>query len=351
MEDSHFEMPHLAPDREDALFGVFDGHGGSAVSKFCAEHFPSVLLADAAFSNGHVEEGLRRTYLELDEMLRKPSHLPKLRQYAKASAGGETSGPHPALTTGCTAVVVHIHGNKLTVANSGDSRAVLCRDGKAVNLTVDHKVTLDSEKSRISAAGGVVLDGRENGNLNLTRAIGDLAYKSDESLKPEEQVITANPDVFLVELDPEKDDFVILACDGIWEVMSSQEVVDYVSHGLGRIRGASSPMSADSSSSSQVTTISDMIGNMIDVACSDDVRKTEGHGGDNLSCIVVDLRPRSALSCTAETGGEFVLKPSFYKQFEFRSNSSSSGSSDVFSNTDEYESRIEKLDPTSFNQA
>ena len=356
MEDCHFEMPQLAENRSDALFGVFDGHGGSAVSKFCAEHFPSVLLGLKAFQNGEIEEGLRRAYLELDEMLRRPSHLAKLRQYAKASPGGDSSSSHPGFTMGCTAVVAHIDGNRLTVANAGDSRAVLCRHGRAVNLTVDHKVTLESEKERISAAGGVVLDGRVNGNLNLTRAIGDLAYKGDSSLKPEEQIITANPDVFVVDLDPEEDDFVVLACDGIWEVMSSQEVVDFISHGLGRIRGVSSPMSADSTASSQLANISDLVGNMIDVACSDDVRKTDGHGGDNLSCIVIDLRPGRPLSNSQpvfgyEDGGEFVLKPSFYQQFEFRSNSSSSGSSDVFSNTDDCESRVEKLDPTSFNQA
>jgi protein phosphatase 1G len=361
MEDSHFELLPFREREGDSLFGVFDGHGGSAVARFCSENFPTVLMRDEQFIAGDVKEGLRRTYLRLDEMLLDPSNVAILKKYAKRShsSGGDTppavverrSATHPASNTGCTAVVVHVSGTKLTVANSGDSRAVLCQNGEAVDLTIDHKVTLESERDRISAAGGVVLNGRVNGSLNLTRALGDLAFKGDSNLKPEDQVITANPDVFEIDLDPETCDFLIIACDGLFEVFDSQEACDYVSHGLRFLRGAEMPASPDSTASEPPTSISDIVARMLDVACSDDVGKTEGLGGDNLTCIVVDLRPGKLLSNVdrvikyEDDGGEFVLKPNSYKVLEFRSNSSSSSSgSDVFSHTDECESRVERLE-------
>merc|ERR1712228_1092512 len=89
----------------------------------------------------------------------------------------------------------------------------------------------DTEKTRIQAAGGYLEDtpggARVNGNLNLSRAIGDLEYKKREDLKPEEQIICSTPDVLLKERCPE-DEFIILACDGIWDVMTNQEAVDFV---------------------------------------------------------------------------------------------------------------------------
>jgi hypothetical protein len=79
---------------------------------------------------------------------------------------------------GCTAVVAVVHGTKLYVANAGDSRCVLCRGKETVSLTQDHKPTNPDEERRIKAAGGFVSDGRINGGLNLSRAIGDMNYKT-----------------------------------------------------------------------------------------------------------------------------------------------------------------------------
>ena len=69
-------------------------------------------------------------------------------------------------------------------------------------------------------AGGFISEGRINGNLNLSRAIGDLEYKKNSDLKPEEQLISAYPDV--TERDLESDDeFILMGCDGIWETLSN----------------------------------------------------------------------------------------------------------------------------------
>ena len=79
----------------------------------------------------------------------------------------------PGYDSGCTAVVSVLRGDQLYVANAGDSRCVLCRAGKAVDLSLDHKPEDEPERSRIVAAGGrITMDGRVNGGLNLSRAIG-----------------------------------------------------------------------------------------------------------------------------------------------------------------------------------
>ena len=79
---------------------------------------------------------------------------------------------------GCTANVVLMEDyKKLYVANAGDSRCVLCRSGKAVALSFDHKPDNDNEKKRIEKAGSTITEGRVDGNLNLSRALGDLKYK------------------------------------------------------------------------------------------------------------------------------------------------------------------------------
>lgn len=84
----------------------------------------------------------------------------------------------PGKDSGCTAVIALIVGKDLYVANAGDSRCVVCRNGKAIEMSLDHKPEDDEETKRIEKAGGkITLDGRVNGGLNLSRAIGDHTYK------------------------------------------------------------------------------------------------------------------------------------------------------------------------------
>lgn len=120
-------------------------------------------------------------------------------------------------------------GRDLYVANAGDSRCIVCRDGKAIEMSFDHKPEDEPERNRINKAGGkVTQDGRVNGGLNLSRAIGDHAYKTNKSLPLQQQMISPVPDVKKLTLQPETDSFIFLACDGIWNSLSSQEVVDFI---------------------------------------------------------------------------------------------------------------------------
>lgn len=129
---------------------------------------------------------------------------------------------------GCTANVLLIVGNKYYVANAGDARCILYRNTKeVVALSEDHKPDGEIEYKRITKAGGYVLDGRVCENLNLTRAIGDLEYKKNADLSPEEQIITANPDIVSKDFVAE-DAFFVLGCDGIWEILSGEEITGFI---------------------------------------------------------------------------------------------------------------------------
>ncbi len=122
---------------------------------------------------------------------------------------------------GCTANCIIIKDNKqIIIANSGDSRSVLSRGGIAFALSEDHKPDNKEELDRIMKAGSYVLEGRVDGNLNLSRALGDLKYKQNKALTPEEQPITANPDTKTVDIQA-NDEFIIMGCDGIWESKSN----------------------------------------------------------------------------------------------------------------------------------
>lgn len=146
-----------------------------------------------------------------------------------AGANGEQSNESLMLDSiGCTANVILMDDmKKLYIANAGDSRCVLGRGGKAVALSFDHKPDDEIELRRIEKAGSVVTDGRVDGNLNLSRSLGDLKYKINKELKPEEWPITANPDIKVVDMQSD-DDFIIMGCDGIWETKTNEEMVEYI---------------------------------------------------------------------------------------------------------------------------
>lgn len=208
MEDAHTTILNL-PQSKTALFAVFDGHGGSKVALYSGRKLQERLVKDDAFQSGNYSVALITSFLGLDTDLR-----------ADPAYADETSG--------CTAVAALISEDwKITVANAGDSRIALSSNGNAIPLSFDHKPTNEIENSRITAAGGFVEYGRVNGNLALSRAIGDFDFKKNTDLPAEQQAVTANPDIIERQLTAE-DEFIVLACDGIWDCMSNQEVVDYI---------------------------------------------------------------------------------------------------------------------------
>ena len=119
------------------------------------------------------------------------------------------------------------------MANAGDSRSVLGLKGEAKPLSFDHKPGNPGEHSRILNAGGFVEFDRVNGNLALSRAIGDFEFKQGTTLPAEEQIVTAEPEIVSHTATGEEE-FLVLACDGIWDCLSNQQVVDIVRRGIAR---------------------------------------------------------------------------------------------------------------------
>ena len=129
---------------------------------------------------------------------------------------------------GTTSVTLLItKDRRLICGNSGDSRCVASKSGVVVPLSFDHKPGNEVELRRIRAAGSVVTFDRVDGELAVARAIGDARFKSNTSIPLKDQAVTAFPEV-TVEKWSDDLEFVIIACDGVWDVYSSQAAVDFV---------------------------------------------------------------------------------------------------------------------------
>lgn len=216
-EASASQQASVAASKEDirdaiAFFAVYDGHGGDRTALFAGEHTHDLVAQSTPFASRKWGAAIQDGFLATDRaILDRP--------------GG---GVDPS---GCAATAAIITKDEVVCGNAGDSRTVLGVCGTAKPLSFDHKPDNEGEKSRISNAGGFVEMSRVNGNLALSRALGDFSFKTQSRLPPEEQVVTAYPDVLAHPLS-DLDEFVVLACDGIWDCMTSQEVVEFVRRGV-----------------------------------------------------------------------------------------------------------------------
>jgi len=206
MEDSYYA------DYSRAFFAVYDGHGGSRASQYASKHLHELIFqhlphspsSSPSSANHHPNPSaaLIAGFLDLD------------RQWLElATANGWDDG-----TTAITALILN---NTLYVANVGDSRAVLINNAHAIEMSHDHKPSRLDEKERIESLGGRIIHygtWRVEGVLAVTRAIGDRRLK---------RYITAQPEVKSRVLQ-DKDDYLILASDGVWDVLSSQQAAEVV---------------------------------------------------------------------------------------------------------------------------
>ncbi|KAL1459993.1 hypothetical protein WDU94_011934 [Cyamophila willieti] len=207
MEDHHNLFLNLPDDHKAAFFAVFDGHGGSSIAEYAMKHLHKRIVRRSEY-NKSIVEAMEDGFLDIDQIMKEDHTL----------NGNEC---------GCTAICVLIKNNLLYCANAGDSRAIACVNGMVYPLSYDHKPNNTREKKRILAAGGTVKFNRVNGMLAVSRALGDHQFKKNESLGPRDQAVTALPDVTEQTLTPDWE-FLVLACDGIWDVMSNQEVASFV---------------------------------------------------------------------------------------------------------------------------
>lgn len=131
---------------------------------------------------------------------------------------------------GSTASIVVIVGRHIFCANVGDSRAVLSRQGKAVNLSLDHKASRTDEALRIEKAGGEIKIGRVEGKLAITRAFGDFEFKImyENGYQVRKDYITSVPEIRRYDYNPFEDEFILIASDGLFDKFSSKEAISYI---------------------------------------------------------------------------------------------------------------------------
>lgn len=233
MEDRSIVLPQYSEefgisDADCALLGVFDGHSGTSTSQHLAEVLPTRLAADGGALVEHPKAHMRKVFTNIDAEL----------VHTAEEAGCTKSGS--------TANVVFIRGeskecNVRTIfcGNVGDSRCVLSRGGKALAMSIDHKPSRPDEAERIRAAGGWVAKGRLHGVLAVSRAFGDVEHKGKlkRAFQPDVDFrgdpLIADPEVAVEQLLP-SDDFAIVACDGLWDVVTSQQAVNFVRRQLAR---------------------------------------------------------------------------------------------------------------------
>lgn len=233
MEDAHICAVELTPDI--SLFAVLDGHGGKEISTFISRHLPEELLKNTHFATQDFELALQETFLHLDFLMTQPEGLEELYKIQQdipdCYSISAKSLKEMQNLAGSTACVALLYRDTLYVANAGDSRCVLSRGGQAVDMSIDHKTSVQTESMRVKRAGGTIYLGRVNGQLALTRSLGDFTYKSNPYAPPDEQIVIAKPEVKVQKLT-QKDQFIVLGCDGIWDVMTSQECVDFINSSL-----------------------------------------------------------------------------------------------------------------------
>ena len=225
MEDRHVAAVALGGDRAQALFAVFDGHGGKSAAEFAAENMPRIVAEELERSargggagRAAVEGAVRRAYLRTDEEFSSSSSK------NREQAGGGAC---------CVTALLREGGRQLVVSGAGDCRAVLSRGGRAEALTDDHRASRQDERDRIEALkGGLVLNcrgvWRVQGSLAVTRGIGDAHLKPWVVAEPETKTVDVGADCELL----------ILASDGLWDKVGNQEAVDAAAASSGDLPAA-----------------------------------------------------------------------------------------------------------------
>ncbi len=265
MEDRSYACVNIPGCGEDfrpvAMFAVFDGHNGDYVASHLQSQYVSVFTntlkevendrsiqffsfearMEKVFEETNLKidrELLERDYQRQQKTMNVKSGIQDLQTYAGSVAVVAVVVPFiPSIQS-----VYNIKsGVEVFISHIGDCRAVLSRDGQAIQLTEDHKPSVRSEKNRIEMAGGWVQNGRVNGGLGVSRSFGDIQFKnfshcagfigdetSPKGIWGVHQQVISKPDFYHFIVDDSSYEFMILASDGLWDVFPSQDAVNFV---------------------------------------------------------------------------------------------------------------------------
>lgn len=238
MEDFHNVVPQIGGDANKSYFAIFDGHGGNKASIFCKDKHHIILNKCLLATKNNIDKSLKYSFEQTDKELN-----------AMLSISDK-------IGTTATVVVILYENDKRVIycANVGDSKCYLLKmNGSVVQLSTDHTCANKSEVERIKKMEGLVFNNRVFGTLMITRSIGDKEMKN--------YGVIPTPTVKKVDVDEEEDNYIIIASDGLWDVIKEEQMLLF----------ASEEMPADSLSKRLVK------------------MAKEGGSIDNISCIVIKL--------------------------------------------------------------
>mmetsp|Transcript_57665 Transcript_57665/g.168860 ORF Transcript_57665/g.168860 Transcript_57665/m.168860 type:complete len:281 (-) Transcript_57665:61-903(-) len=256
MEDGFVFVDQFGGRPTSAFFAVYDGHGGRQVVDFVTAELHQNVLRELRKTNSIPDALLQAFQQTDDDMVRRN-----------------------IMQSGCTACCCLLqeegHHRVIYTAHLGDSRAVMSRGGSATRLTsmTDHKATDPLEGKRVIEAGGFIMNDRVNGMLAMTRALGDHLLKIP--ILPND-VVSNVPDITSTDLSPQ-DSFVILACDGLWDVINDQQAVELVLESMRELTPIARQLEAEGRSMAEI-----LARMLVEEALA-------RASNDNISCIVIFL--------------------------------------------------------------
>ena len=242
MEDYYISLPSFANDISKSYFAIFDGHSGYEVAKYCKENLHKIFAKNLYETTFNVKDSLINSFNLIDKEIEKLNYQKEI---------------------GSTATVLFLYKEYDTkynkniryyaVANVGDSKCYLIKKNSIIKLTYDHKCSDEKEVERIKKNGGIVFYGRVFGTLMLTRSIGDREMKK--------YGVCSQPFVKIEQIDNDNDKFIVLASDGVWDVVNEDELINICNENLNS---------------------NDICKKIIQISKERDTR-------DNVSCIVIKL--------------------------------------------------------------
>jgi len=256
MEDGFVFVDQFGGRPTSALFAVYDGHGGRQVVDFVTKELHENILRELRKTVSVPDAMVQAFHTTDNDMIRSGINV-----------------------SGCTACVCLLqeerHARVLYTAHLGDGRAVMARGGAATRLTsgTDHKATDPLEGKRVIEAGGHIINDRVNGMLAMTRALGDHILKMPTLPN---DVVSNVPDITSTDLT-QQDQFVIIACDGLWDVISDQQAVEIVNQTFREIEPFKRMLQQEGRS------LTEILARVL-------VEEALAHGStDNVSCVVIFL--------------------------------------------------------------
>ena len=212
MEDKGKSILNFNEKKNNILFTLFDGHGGDFVSNYLQEYFDKYLKKNIInLTQNEIEKSFKKTFLEIDNSIKEKS----------INIG----------STGTIILIIQENDKKIIYgANVGDTRCTLFNEKNFERLTIDHRIDDNKEKGRIINSGGILKEGRINGTLMLSRVFGDFDLKKIG--------VKCDPFIFKKEIKNNiKNQFLILASDGIWDIIDEWEIKHYISDICNDIKG------------------------------------------------------------------------------------------------------------------